>query len=564
MKRIISTLALAVASVTAFGQLKVGSVAPDFTLTDINGKSHHLYAYLDSGYSVIIDVSAAWCGPCWSAHNSGVLDNLTTHYGPNGTTSPGKIKVIFIEGESTNTTAQLHGTSSGSSYATYSQGDWVTGTNYPIIDNATQNSNYLYGGFPSFTVICRDRLVALATAGYGSAMGAESWWLAYTGTCPTYAPTSATDAKAVPYTGKEYFLCSATPSVTFQNYSTSNLTSATINIKSGSTVVKTQTWTGTLAPYGLATVAINSFTPTQFAPFKYEVVASGDANAANNTSADSAFKVYNASSAQTTPWSENFESSANFSYKMAASDDYVRPFSSSGSYVLTGPNGANGRALMFPNPEVANNTASEVVLGNFNSGTAANVALDFDLSYANSSGKTDKIEVFVSNNCGAWTSVWSKSGAALSTTAPPASGAFVPTAANMWRHESVNLTANKGSNFAIKMVGTSNQGHYAFVDNLKVTNTTGVENVINNGTVKLYPNPAKENAALEFTLAKNGTVVVNVLDATGRTVATVANGNMTAGAQHVNIPTAALAAGVYSISIQTEEGTLTQRLSVVK
>jgi hypothetical protein len=128
----------------------------------------------------------------------------------------------------------------------------------------------------------------------------------------------------------------------------------------------------------------------------------------------------------------------------------------------------------------------------------------------------------------------------------------------------VNLTANKGSNFAIKMVGTSNQGHYAFVDNLKVTNTTGVENVINNGTVKLYPNPAKENAALECTLAKNGTVVVNVLDATGRTVATVANGNMTAGAQHVNIPTAALAAGVYSISIQTEEGTLTQRLSVVK
>jgi hypothetical protein len=39
---------------------------------------------------------------------------------------------------------------------------------------------------------------------------------------------------------------------------------------------------------------------------------------------------------------------------------------------------------------------------------------------------------------------------------------------------------------------------------------------------------------------------------------------MTAGAQHVNIPTTALAAGVYQISIQTEEGTLTQRLSVVK
>lgn len=563
MKRIISTLALAVASVTAFGQLKVGSVAPDFTLTDINGQSHHLYAYLDSGYSVIIDVSAAWCGPCWSAHNSHVFEDLTTHYGPNGTMSKGKVKVIFIEGESTNTTAQLHGTSSGTAYATYSQGDWVTGTNYPIIDNATQNSNYLFGGFPSFTVICRDRLVALATAGYGSAMGAESWWLAYTGTCPTYAPSSAVDAKAVPYSGKDYFLCSATPSVTFQNYSTTNLTSATINIKSGSTVVKSQTWTGSLAPYGIATVAINSFAPTQFAPFKYEVVASGDANAANNVSPDSAFKVYNAASASTTPWSENFESSANLPYKMS-DNGYVGTFSSSGSYVLTGPNGSTGRALMFPNPEVSSGTTEEIVVGNFNSGTAANVALDFDLSYANASGKTDKLEVFASNNCGAWTSVWSKSGATLGTTPPPASGAFVPTAANMWRHESVNLTAYKGTNFALKIVGTSNAGHYAFVDNLKVTNTTGVETVINNSTVSLYPNPAKEAAALDFTLVKGGTVVVNVLDAVGRTVATVANGTMAAGAQHITIPTAALAAGVYNISIQTEEGTLTQRLSVVK
>jgi hypothetical protein len=131
------------------------------------------------------------------------------------------------------------------------------------------------------------------------------------------------------------------------------------------------------------------------------------------------------------------------------------------------------------------------------------------------------------------------------------------------------MTAAKGTNMIVKAVGTASTGatyggHYAFMDNVKITNTTGVENVINNSTVSLYPNPAKEAAALDFTLVKGGTVVVNVLDATGRTVATVANGTMAAGVQHINIPTAALAAGVYSISIQTEEGALTQRLSVVK
>ena len=49
-----------------FAQLPDGSVAPDFTITDIDGEEHNLYSYLDYGYSVIIDFSATWCGTCWN------------------------------------------------------------------------------------------------------------------------------------------------------------------------------------------------------------------------------------------------------------------------------------------------------------------------------------------------------------------------------------------------------------------------------------------------------------------------------------------------------------------
>ena len=37
----------------ATAQLPAGSVAPDFTVTDINGNTHHLYGCLNQGCTVV-------------------------------------------------------------------------------------------------------------------------------------------------------------------------------------------------------------------------------------------------------------------------------------------------------------------------------------------------------------------------------------------------------------------------------------------------------------------------------------------------------------------------------
>lgn len=66
-------------------QIADGSIAKDFTFTDMNGKSHNLYTYLNEGKFVVFEVFATWCGPCWNYHNSHALKNFYNKYGPDGT-----------------------------------------------------------------------------------------------------------------------------------------------------------------------------------------------------------------------------------------------------------------------------------------------------------------------------------------------------------------------------------------------------------------------------------------------------------------------------------------------
>lgn len=241
MKKILLSI-FALAAMSSYAQLPAGSTAPDFTVTDLNGNTHNLYSYLESGKHVLLNVSATWCGPCWSYHNTHALADFYYAYGPMGSD---EAMVLYVEGDPSTPVSALYG------QGNITLGDWTAGTPYPIIDNAGVANSYQVAYFPTLYRICSNKITTeisrVAVAGLRNTVNNNCGTL--TGV-PNHMKIIDGDIYACSYNG-------GAATFSFKNYGNNNITQAVIALKKNGNVVATQTYTGNLSQFNKANITFS-------------------------------------------------------------------------------------------------------------------------------------------------------------------------------------------------------------------------------------------------------------------------------------------------------------------
>lgn len=248
MKKIIFFLLLSLLFVIQDikAQLPNGSIAPDFTITDINNQSHQLYDILDSGYSVVIQFFTAYDGPSWNYHNDdGNLKRLWKEHGPDGESgvdanTTDDVFVIMVESSSAATSLDdLYGTGNAS------YGDWTAGTNFPIAKNSTLAPLFDVYSLPLIYTICPNRIL------YNSGTVNSDNHYDVVGQCKS--AETGKNLSVFDYTGEKTTCGNDTnelkATARFQNMGTEEINTFTAEIFNGTNSIATTQYNGSLSKY---------------------------------------------------------------------------------------------------------------------------------------------------------------------------------------------------------------------------------------------------------------------------------------------------------------------------
>jgi hypothetical protein len=193
--------------------------------------------------------------------------------------------------------------------------------------------------------------------------------------------------------------------------------------------------------------------------------------------------------------------------------------------------------------------------------------MTFDIAYAQASNENDRIQVFVSTDCGGtFTQVYSEMGSTLATVSPLSSTRYYPAAGTGdWATKTINLTAYDGqSEVMIKMTGTSAYGNSAYIDNINISNTNSIESFVNENSISIFPNPTNDVSTISFTLTESSSVTMEVYNTLGELVYSNGTETMNAGTQNVIFDGSELPNGIYFVNLTIGEQLITKKVSLLK
>lgn len=492
-------------STMSYAQLPAGSYGQDFTVTDQFGVTQNLYSYLDQGYTVYLDVSATWCGPCWNFHNTGALDNLYVNHGPAGApgvsaTTTDEVMVIWLDGDGATTAADMAGT------GTNTQGNWLnpTGTapiQFPMANPATAvinpiDANYSIGYFPTIYRICPNRIVTEV----GQLDGAGLY--ATLAECPPPA-FQTNDPSMLSYDGDLATCGNVDVAVTIQNNGTLPLTACTITV-TGGTAPLTFNWTGNLATYAVETVNVGTAVLTGPTTLNVNITSADDNTSNNTTSAAIAFAANGTTHMKIDVLFDGYPQESSW----VVNDDLGNVVASADYSVAPVPAAYSSKLVDIFLPATGCYTFS-----------AADAYGDgfYELQYT-AGVANGHMFVTTVNDAGA-------------------------TVSTLWNYDGTY-------NFSAATAPTN------------VTTVVGIEEVNLSAGVSVYPNPSNDFINVAYGLTNNSVVTVDVINVVGERVMTQYVGSQSAGNYTSRLDVSDLSAGVYMLNVTINGTVSTVRVSV--
>jgi len=352
------------------------------------------------------------------------------------------------------------------------------------------------------------------------------------------------------------------PDVTIKNNGNNGITNFTITPYIDGIIKPIFSWSGNLAVGASTTMAIGSISVSGGShTFSYNISAvSGTDNNLVNNSATTKFVTI--SNYQTNPIVEGFTSTfppLNWSTFNATSGPSWVKSTSCGGF------GLSSESTKMDFYTYAAGTINELILPPINLAGVITPTLTFDLAYATYATEADKLEVFVSDDCGDnWTNVYNKSGTNLNT-APATTSPFVPSAAQ-WRNESVNLFGYSNPSVLIKFVATSAYGNNLYIDNVNLSqlNPVGIfSSPLSNINIEVFPNPTSGDVNLTVNSINNSNYRINLINSLGQVIFEK-NFNFSIGINNIQIDTKQYPEGIYNVVLESNSIKTTKKITVIK
>lgn len=182
-------------------------------------------------------------------------------------------------------------------------------------------------------------------------------------------------------------------------------------------------------------------------------------------------------------------------------------------------------------------------------------SISFDYAYARKEdGNTDRLRLFVSNDCGqSWFLKKSLSGSVLRT-APNTSGNFIPTNLE-WKRTTVSsssLTNFLDSDFRMKFVFENGGGNNIYLDNINIDGPVSITENKQFIEFKLFPNPVNEVLNITFNNLKPSIYKIKIVDIVGKEYEVVNTSELSIGFHDFKIDIEKYSSGVYFISVGNE------------